>query len=272
MKHAMHCIAFVSPLGGTGQTTVVANLASLWSAAGRACLALDLCAQNSLGLHLGLAQPAPLGWSQAVAAGTWWGEPALENSAQVWFLPYGNPAGQAPPSGPQQSMNQALLTTLEQSLAQDPHWLSTQLQSLALEAHSLVLLDVPPWPQPLAAQALRCADLVVVCLDTSARATQMRDHVAALLAQARPATPLAVLATRFNPRRDSQCQALEALQALWPQQLSPYVLHDDESVAAALAAQHCVTAYAPQAQSAHDLHGIAHWLLDQCPATQDGAA
>lgn len=272
MKHTMHCIAFVSPLGGTGQTTVVANLASLWSAAGRACLALDLCAQNSLGLHLGLAQPARLGWSQAVAAGTWWGEPALENSAQVRFLPYGNPAEQAPPSGPQQSMNQALLTTLEQSLAQDPHWLSTQLQSLALEAHSLVLLDVPPWPQPLAAQALRCADLVVVCLDTSARATQMRDHVAALLAQARPATPLALLATRFNPRRDSQCQALEALQALWPQQLSPYVLHDDESVAAALAAQHCVTAFAPQAQSAHDLHGIAHWLLDQCPATQDGAA
>jgi cellulose synthase operon protein YhjQ len=264
MSQRLRCIAFVSPLGGSGQTTVVANLASLWRASGEPCLAVDLCAQNSLGLHLGrpLAEPQKYppvaGWAASVQADRWWAEAALENTDQVQFLPFGS-AGDQP-----------LLAKLNQTLAQDPLWLLSQLQGTELADNSLVLLDAPAWPQPLAYQALRCADLVVVCLDTSARAPQLQAQAQALLAQAPPDARKALLATRFNPRRASQRQALDSLQQQWTDRLAPYVLHDDESVPVALAAAHCVTMHAPQSQSAHDLNGIAHWLLAQCQSGEPG--
>jgi cellulose synthase operon protein YhjQ len=258
MKHTVRRVAFVSPLGGSGQTTVVANFASLWSADGPGCLALDLCPQNSLclhlGMYLGLALDMPDGWAPLAMTGDWWAYATLENSAGVRFVPFG-----------QGTQGQPVATALNRMLEQDTRWLATQLQAIALEEDSLVLLDVPPWPQPLAAQALACADLVVVCLDASPRSARLQSQIKALLAQARPGAALALLATRFSPRRDSQCAALETLQQQWPDLLCPYVLHEDESASAALAAAHCVTAFAPQAQSAHDLHGIAHWLLARCP-------
>lgn len=250
----MRNIAFVSPLGGAGQTTVVANLASLWSTDGRPCLALDLCAQNSLGQHLGQVQDVPAGWAVSALTGQWWAQAAQENSAGVRFLPYGSGA-----------QGQSGAGTLGRLLEQDPLWLSTQLQATALEEDCLVLLDVPQWPQPLAAQALACADLVVVCLDASPRSPRLRAQLQALLAQAAPGAGQALLATRFSPLRDSQRTALKTLQQQWPDLLSPYVLHEDENTGAALAAGSCVTAFAPQAQSAHDLHGIANWLLARLP-------
>ena len=254
MKNPVRSIAFVSPLGGSGQTTIVANVASLWSAIGRPCLALDLCAQNGLGAHLGLTHSTPDGWAAPALAGQWWAQAALENSAGVCFLPFG--------SGPQAQTTSAALNRM---LEDDPRWLATQLQSIALEENSLVLLDVPQWPQPMAAQALACADLVVVCLDASPRSVRLQAQLQALLAQAPAGAGLALLATRFSPLRDSQCSALETLQQQWPDLLSPYVLHEDENASAALEAGSCVTAYAPQAQSAHDLHGIANWLLARTP-------
>lgn len=250
MSRTQH-IAFVSPLGGTGQTSLVANLASLWSTPEQPALAVDLCAQNSLGLHLGQTGISSSGWAAEVEAGRWWAEAAQENSAGVRFLPFGH---------------------MEGSLPQQPaDWLASQLQSVALEDHSLVLLDAPAWPHALAMQALHVADLVVVCLDTTPRVPHMAAQVQALLQQAPPGTPLAVLATGFNPRRASQRQTLQALQAQWADALSPYVLHDDENMAAALAASQCVISYAPQAQAAHDLQGIARWLLARCRPAGDRA-
>jgi cellulose synthase operon protein YhjQ len=253
MKLPMRSIAFVSPVGGAGQTTIVANLASLWSAGGRPCLALDLCAQNGLGQHLGQTHGTPAGWVSAALAGQWWADAALQNSAGVRFLPFGS------------GVDGQSVAALQRLLEQDPLWLAAQLRGIALEDDSLVLLDVPQWPQALAAQALACADLVVVCLDATPRSARLQEPVRTLLAQAAGGAGQALLATRFSPLRDSQRDALQTLQQQWPERLSPYVLHDDENTSMALAAGTCVTAFAPQAQSAHDLHGIANWLLARLP-------
>ena len=255
MNPAPRRIAFVSPLGGTGQTTLVANLASVWTAQGQTCLAVDLCAQDSLGLHLGerAHTRASQGWAHCVQTGQWWGEAALENSDRVRFVPYGQTPLQAVP--------------------QAPLWLQDQLDSVALGEAGMVLLDAPAWPQPLALQALQCADLVVVCLDATARAPLLQAQVQALFAAAPPAARLALLATRFSPRRDSQHQALQALRQQWGERLAPYVLHEDENASAALAAGHCVSAWSPQSQAAHDCNGIARWLLQApAPVNREGLA
>lgn len=245
-------MAFISPLGGTGQTTLVANLAHLVTLRGLPCLALDLCAQNGLGLHLGLTETPRQGWVALAAAQQWWGDAALENSDQVRFLPFGD-------------TGLAALDTLNQTLLHQPDWLAQQLECLALDSPRLILLDAPAWPAHLALQALRCADLVVIALDASLRACQARGQVLALLAQSGPHARHAVVATRFDPRRDSQRMALRTLQDQWGERLAPHVLHEDESAQAALGTSSCTTALTPQSQSAHDLQGIASWFLAQCP-------
>lgn len=259
MNRAIRCIAFVSPLGGTGQTTLVANLANLWSTPQHSCLAVDLCAQDSLRTHLGRSSAASTptgGWVACVEAAKWWGDAAQENAANVRFLPFGQP--QAQPVG----------STLVRNL-QDPLWLQKQLDSIAAEDAPLVLLDAPAWPQALAQQALRCADVVVVCLDAAPRAPLLKAQVQAMLDIAPAHARQALLATRFDPRRGAQRQALEALQQQWHALLAPYVLHEDENVSAAHHAAHCVTAFAPQSQAAHDINGIAHWLMAASPSQVD---
>ena len=253
----MRTIVFVSPLGGTGQTTLLANIANLLARRKLPCLAVDLCPQNGLGLHFGLSQPAETGWAPLADADQWWGDAALENSAHVRFLPFGDPA----------RASLSVLERLSQTFAQDAHWLTKQVQALHLEEPGFVLLDVPAWPCPLAQQALRCADVVVVTLDASMRASQARGQVQAMLSQAGPRVVDGVVVTRFDPRRDSQRAALRTLQMQWADKLAPYVLHDDENIQAASADASCVVDYAPQSQSAHDLQGIAAWLLAQCQPT-----
>lgn len=252
MKGLNRTMAFVSLLGGTGQTTLVANLAHLMTLRGLPCLALELCAQNGLGLHLGLPNPVKQGWAELSACNQWWGDAALENSDQVRFLPFGDTGMTA-------------LDTLNQALLRQPDWLAQQLQSLQLGPPGMILLDAPAWPSNLALQALRCADMVVIALDASMRACQARDQVLALLAQADPAACHGLVVTRFDPRRDSQRVALRSLQQQWGERLAPHVLHEDESVQAALGAFTCTAALTPQSQSAHDLQGIAAWLLSACP-------
>lgn len=50
----MPLICFASPTGGTGRTTLAANVARELSRAGARVIALDLDPQNALGFHFGL--------------------------------------------------------------------------------------------------------------------------------------------------------------------------------------------------------------------------
>lgn len=247
------CIAFVSPLGGTAQTTLLTAVADVWTEEGRACLAVELTAQNRLALHCGLEQPPAAGWVQCVADGQWWGDAALQNAAGLRFLPYGSVS--APTGLP--------------AVVLQPDWLQQQLQSLALPQDGCVLLDAPAWPAPLAQQALQCAELVVICLDVAPRAVEARATLLAMLAQLRPGSRAVMVLTRYSPRRAAQIQSRQILRAQWPELKSPYVLHDDESVPLAQLQGLSVTRWAPKSQAAHDLQGIAHWLQGRLAAPQE---
>jgi len=241
----MHRIAFLSPLGGVGRTTLAAHVAALLARRGHPVVAIDLSAQNALGLHLGLPEPPAAGWLPALAQGRWWGEAALENSAGVGLLPYGQ-AGDAV------------------AATQAPLWLATQLHGLDLPEGSALVLDTPPLPAPLAQQAARCADVAVLVLEASVRSLRLhavlRDFAAALPSTVR----WAVAVTGVDPRSEVRREALQALRQQWQERLIPYPLHADEHVQQALAQALCVHQHAPAAQAAHDMQGVADWLAQAC--------
>ena len=244
-------IAFVSPLGGTGQTTLVANLATLLAQRHISCLAVDLCAQNGLGLHLGLDSPPDEGWVKAAMAEQWWAGSALINSLGVTYLPFGNIAYSA-------------LASLQEWLATDTDWLQAQLRALDLNPNEVVLLDAPAWPNAQAQQALDAADLVVVCLDASGRSCKLADSMRAMLDAKGSHIPHAVIITGFDPRLQTQCESVITLRQQWATDLIPYTVHQDESVPEAFAKASCASAISPNAQSVHDMQGITSWLIAQC--------
>ena len=250
----MRRVALVSPLGGCGRTTLAAHLASLLAERGHGVLAIDLSAQNALALHLGLLESqadAPLGvpvrgWRDSVSEEAWWGEAALESSQGVRLLPHG-------------AWKYAC------SVSDDPPdgWLSQQLDLLDLPGPGVMLLDTPALPAALALQAARCADLVLLLLDASARSLHWPQPVQALGETLPPGTQWGVLVTGVDARSASRMAALKTLREQWQQRLLPYPLHRDESVQLAQERGVCVHQHAPHSQAAHDFQGIADWVERQ---------
>jgi len=247
----MRVIAIVSPLGGSGRTTLTAHLATLLALQGQPCLAVELCAQNLLSKHLGMHNPSTLGWAPLAASGQWWAGGSFDNSDGVSVLPFGKA-----------DLN--TLESIQRQLQTQPYWLQEQLEQLEVPAHCTVLLDTPQWPSRLTQAALQCADTVLVTLEASARACANPAVIEDMLREtaAAPADQ-GVLVTRFDPRRTSHREALQTLRQQWGDQLIPYTLHEDENIPRALASAMCVGQFAPQAQSAHDLQGVCRWLSGQ---------
>lgn len=245
-------IAFISPLGGTGRTATAAHMLSEFAERGHPVLGIDLCPQNQLGRYLGLQKPAAQGWATSVLAGQWWATHALENSVQAAFLPFGEP--------PSDGLHQ-----LGQRWTGEAGWLADQLDQLDVHGSTDVILDTPTWPAPLAQQAVRCADVLMVMVDASLRSCQSHGLIQSMLSGV-PSTLInvALVLTGFDARRASHREALQTLRKQWGSLLLPYIIHTDESLVQAQARGLCVTQYAPQAQSASDMQGIATWLELQC--------
>lgn len=246
-------------LGGVGQTTAVANLAHLLAHRGEAVLCIELCAQNMLARHLGQTDLPSHGWATLTASDQWWGDAALVNDAGVRCLPFG---GITPAQG----------DALHWRMRTQPHWLREQIEQVNLREPTWVLVDAPVWPAPLARQALVAADHGAVLLEASPRGVDAQARIQSLAAEASPAPPLHVIVGRYDTRRPTQRRCLHELRALWGDMLAPHVIHEDESNPAALAEATCVTAFASQAQSAHDLHGVMQWLIARTGKADEVAA
>lgn len=250
-----HPISIVSPLGGTGCTTLAAHLAALVAAHGRPCLAIDLCLQNMLGRHLGVQQNTTGGWATLAAQQQWWGDAALSSSDAVDLLPFG-------------AVTIPELEILQREWALTPEWLRNRLDALDVPAQSAIFLDTPAWPDLLSCQALAVARVVLVVLDASARSCHAQALVEQVLALAPVDARCAIVVNRVDPRRPSQRAALETLRTQWGDLLLPYAVHEDENIAQACEYATNVCTWEPHAQSSHDLQGIAQWLMDNLPLAQ----
>ena len=60
----MNLVALQGIRGGVGTTSLVAGLALAAREQGARVLAVDLCHDNLLGIHLGLSHDDPRGWSR----------------------------------------------------------------------------------------------------------------------------------------------------------------------------------------------------------------
>ena len=253
----MRIISFVSSKGGVGKTTVIAHLATALARRGETVLAVDFDPQNALGLHLGLGPEYAQGFVRHWCSGQPWADAAFRNTDGVGFLSFGE-------------INLANLKKFDDDLQQEEDWLATKLLSIDLPDSTTILIDTPTLPSPYALQALRAANMVIALQRAEAASYLSLTRLESLLhelqsrnaSSATPYTPYILLNYLDSTRR--LCNDILALtRNRFGQHFIPYPIHRDTALQDAFASDSYVLDFAPQSQAAHDIHGLASWLLNQ---------
>jgi len=147
----MPLVAFVSPKGGVGKTTLAANVAAVLAAQGHEVVSLDLDPQNALRLHLGVPIHEEGGFLARLAEGVSWRDCVRPTRAAVSLLPHGN-------TEPKAALD---LTRL---LLEQPEVLASQVRDMLSGPQRVVVVDAPPGPTPALSAVLPMADVICVVL------------------------------------------------------------------------------------------------------------
>ncbi|WP_429168706.1 cellulose biosynthesis protein BcsQ [Aeromonas rivipollensis] len=139
----MNCVALQGIRGGVGTSSLVAGLALAAREQGARVLAVDLCQDNLLGIHLGLPHADARGWSRLADPAREWRSALHHYEEGLDLLPHGAQPG-----------------------ASAGAWLQ------ALEGYDLVLLDLPLGSLP----AIPCRLLTVVNADANCH-VRLHRHV-----------------------------------------------------------------------------------------------
>jgi cellulose synthase operon protein YhjQ len=232
--------------GGTGVTTVAAQLATALKAQGHPVVAFDFSPDNTLRLHFGMALGDDSGLAPQVVSGQAWNEVAYRSANGVDFVPFGN-------------IDASGLNHFGELLTQQPDWLSRRLDELDLPADALVVLDCPRTFGPLWLQALAAATLVLIVLAPDALSfarARANERAMRLPGNAR----IKYLFNGFDASRALDRDVVAVFRYELREKLVPVLLHRDEHLREALASKRDIYEYAPSSQAAQDFSSLAQWL------------
>lgn len=225
--------------GGVGTSSTLAALGFALHALGQKVLVIDMCPENSLGLHFNL-DFAPLeGWARATLDQQPWHQQAWSIEPGLCVLPYGDL------DTAEHDRLDALL------LAQPDLW--HQRQAALGEAFDWVLFDLPQ-RLPGHATSPRC-DFSIAVLNADAAC-----HVLLQDKHSRRPLPL-LLVNRYEVASQLQRDLVLIWQHRYAQSLLPINLHADEAMGEALARREPAGRYAPGSLIAQDVISLASWCL-----------
>jgi cellulose synthase operon protein YhjQ len=147
----MPLIAFTSPKGGVGKTTVAAHVAAILAQRGHKVVAIDLDPQNALRMHLGVSLREERSFMARIDTKPAWREALVETESGVRVLPYGV-------TDPLRALE------IAQMLGNEPALLTEPLREMLAVPDLIVVLDSPPGPNTALAAATPFLDVMVVLL------------------------------------------------------------------------------------------------------------
>ncbi|WP_373048362.1 cellulose biosynthesis protein BcsQ [Vulgatibacter sp.] len=238
-------VALVSLCGGTGRTTVAANLAQTLAAGGHRVLAVDLDPQNVLALHFGLDPLERVGMGRA-------GLSVHEATAYIGkqrsgaaVLPFG-------------FLADADLAETESRLAADPAWLRLRIEAFAPSDCEYLILDVPAGRNAWSRQALSLADEVLVVLTPNPTSYASVPATESVLADVEAES--VYLVNGFDGRSALDRDLVASLRAALPDRVLPFAIQRDEVVREALLHRASVLQEAVDSQVAADFAQLGEWL------------
>jgi cellulose synthase operon protein YhjQ len=147
----MPMIAFVSPKGGVGKTTLAASVSAVLAAQGHEVVALDLDPQNALRLHLGVPMHEEAGFVASLPDRVDWRACIRPTRARVSLLAH----GATDPKG---------ALDLTRLLLEQPEALAAPVREILAEPGRILVVDAAPGPTPALSAILPLADVICVVL------------------------------------------------------------------------------------------------------------
>lgn len=255
-------IVVASPKGGSGRTTLVAQLATRLTASATRCLAVDLDPQNALALQLGSPakwvsgqQPTPASLANTVGVVN----QELTTQALSEYLKARRAAVAYVPFG---THNAHSRKHAEQGLTSDPQALRERIDGLLPPRCEVVLLDTPAGQNGWAEAALSFADLVVVpLLAEPACLATMPSYEVYLQTHAAQAYPKNILyvVNRWNPAQQLACDVFGVLCDSLDDRVWPRCIFDDEHLREAIA-RNDPHAQDPGSQAGADFEQLARYV------------
>jgi cellulose synthase operon protein YhjQ len=147
----MPLIAFASPKGGVGKTTIAAHVAAILARRGYKVIAIDLDPQNALRLHLGVSIREEGRFLCSLPSRPIWQDCVMETESGVRLLPFG-------PQDPLRTLELAVALTQEPALLADP------VRDMLATPDNIVIVDSPPGPNAALTAITSMLDLLVLVL------------------------------------------------------------------------------------------------------------
>jgi cellulose synthase operon protein YhjQ len=161
----MPLIAFTSPKGGVGKTTVAAHIAAILAQRGHKVVAIDLDPQSALRLHLGVSLREERSFLGRIDARPPWREALVETESGVRVLPFG-------------AVDPLRSLELSQVLMGQPNLLADPVREMLAVPDLIVVLDSPPGPNAALAALMPYLDLMVVLLLADAGSAALIPQIA----------------------------------------------------------------------------------------------
>jgi len=162
----MPLIAFTSPKGGVGKTTLVAQVAAVLARRGHAVLAIDVDPQNALRLHLGRPMREETGFMADLPRRQPWRQALRQTESGVELLAHG-------------IADHRRALELGAALLAQPELLLGPLREMLADPQQVVLVDTAPGASAALSALGPLADLLVVVLLADAASGSLVPQVAA---------------------------------------------------------------------------------------------
>jgi cellulose synthase operon protein YhjQ len=254
----MPLIAFASPKGGVGKTTLAANTAHEFARLGHRVVALDLDAQNALGMHFGADPYERAGFitslKDAPDPRSAWQAHLQETPSGISLLPHGHATF-------------AQTFAINADLIALPDLLIAPLKDLLRDPEIVIIADTPPGPGVASSVVAAIVDyMVVVLLSDAASIVQLPKIDGRGMYRGASGTPFPVerigfVVNQIDMRSRLSRAAAEAAERHLGARLLGRV-YRDEHVPEALARQSSVTDYAPASKAAQDMTAIALKIVE----------
>lgn len=233
----MICVSLRGVRGGVGTSSTLAALGYALHQLGQKVLVVDMCPENTLGLHFNLNLGHREGWARATLDQQPWHKQAWAIEPGLCVLPYGQlDAGES--------------AQLDALLLQSPE-LWRQRQASLAEAFDWILFDLP---QRLPGHSANPhCEVVITVLNADAGC-----HV--LLQPQLENSPI-FLVNRYDAASQLQRDLVLIWQHRYARFLLPISLHSDEAVGEALARREPAGRYAPGSLISQDILSLASWCL-----------
>jgi cellulose synthase operon protein YhjQ len=161
----MPVLAFSSPKGGVGKSTLAAHVAALLRKRGHPVLAIDLDPQNALRLHLGVSMREQNGFMSQIDMAPDWRSSRITTSSGVDLLPFG-------PVDPGRALH------IGAFLLSHPEALADPLREMLDQPGLVIVLDTPPGPSAALEAAIPLVDLFCCVLLADAGSAAMIPEIA----------------------------------------------------------------------------------------------